>query len=44
MAYGVNGPCYTCKYLTYDNGKPYCEWLKSYIKPDSDGCGHHSEK
>lgn len=43
MAFGVSDTCYTCKYLVYDGGKPYCEWIKAYIKPDEDGCSHHEE-
>lgn len=44
MAFGVKGPCYDCKYLNTEerNGeKVYCEWMKAYIEPDFEGCGHH---
>ena len=47
MAFGVSGPCFTCKYLNTretSGGKVYCEWLKTYITPDSKGCGHHDSK
>ena len=47
MAYGERGSCYTCKYLkdvdTW-NGEVYCEYLKSYIKPDDNGCSNHVDK
>jgi hypothetical protein len=46
MAFGVSGPCYTCRYLNENetNGrKVYCEWLKAYIEPDGSGCGHHDK-
>lgn len=47
MAYGVSGPCYTCKYLNTkekSGTKVYCEWMKSYINPEEKGCGHHDSK
>jgi hypothetical protein len=47
MAFGVADTCFTCKYLNWDERdgeKVYCEWIKGYIKPDVDGCGHHDEK
>lgn len=47
MAFGVADTCFTCKYLNWDERdgeKVYCEWIKGYIKPDTDGCGHHDEK
>lgn len=46
MAFGVEGPCFTCKYLEENEtsgGKVYCEWYKSYIEPTLKGCGHHDE-
>lgn len=45
--FGISGPCATCVYLNTNEtsgSKVYCEWLKSYIKPDNDGCGHHKEE
>ncbi len=44
MAFGVSGPCFDCKYLNEEDRvgeKMYCEWMKAYIKPDFEGCGHH---
>ena len=47
MAFGVKGPCFTCKYLNTSEkcgSKCYCEWRKVYITPDAEGCGHHDDK